>query len=69
MHRSQSRIACEPRYSLRRQLGTPTEETWPGVSMLPEWHDRLPRFPAKRWSKRCSRMIEDPLELDLLEVS
>jgi hypothetical protein len=52
-----------------RQLGTPTEEAWPGIAMLPEWHDRLPRFPAKPWSKCCLRMHKDALEMDLLGVS
>lgn len=29
------------------RLGTPTEETWPGVSSLPYWSDKFPMFPAR----------------------
>eukprot|EP00927_Polykrikos_kofoidii_P073316 TRINITY_DN69362_c0_g1_i1.p1 TRINITY_DN69362_c0_g1~~TRINITY_DN69362_c0_g1_i1.p1 ORF type:complete len:476 (+),score=72.70 TRINITY_DN69362_c0_g1_i1:37-1464(+) len=29
-----------------RLLGTPSEASWPGVSTLPHWSDRLPHFPT-----------------------
>jgi len=29
-----------------RNLGTPNEQTWPGVSELPDWKDNFPQYPA-----------------------
>lgn len=30
-----------------RLLGTPTEETWPGVTSLPDFKSAFPKWPAK----------------------
>lgn len=56
-----------PTRSSRRRAGSPDEETWPGVSGLPEWHSSLPRFPRRRPSSAALRI--DALEADLLDVS
>mmetsp|Transcript_13534 Transcript_13534/g.51627 ORF Transcript_13534/g.51627 Transcript_13534/m.51627 type:complete len:440 (-) Transcript_13534:408-1727(-) len=50
-----------------RRSGSPDEESWPGVSSLPEWHSSLPRFPRRRPSSAALRI--DALEADLLDVS
>ncbi|KAA0157178.1 hypothetical protein FNF29_00530 [Cafeteria roenbergensis] len=48
-----------------RRSGSPDEESWPGVSSLPEWHSSLPRFPRRRPSSAALRI--DALEADLLD--
>lgn len=32
---------------IRRTLGTPNEETWPGVTSLPDFKSAFPKWPAK----------------------
>jgi len=33
-----------------RLLGTPTEETWPGVTSLPDFKSAFPKWPPKVYS-------------------
>ncbi|MES1910860.1 MAG: hypothetical protein MHM6MM_003386 [Cercozoa sp. M6MM] len=55
-------------YKIFQVLGTPTEETWPGVSSLPDWK---PHFPS--WRRRSLREAVPELQqldddgLDLLQ--
>jgi len=49
-----------------RILGTPNEETWPGVTQLPDYKDTFPR-----WSKQDLKTVVPNLDeqgLDLLTV-
>lgn len=49
-----------------RILGTPSEETWPGVTQLPDYKDTFPR-----WSKQELKSVVPNLDeqgLDLLAV-
>lgn len=38
-------------FRIFRTMGTPTEETWPGVTSLPEYQKK--NFPAWRGDKLC----------------
>ena len=33
-------------FKIFRMLGTPSEETWPGVTSLPDWNEAFPRWEA-----------------------
>ncbi|KAJ4459628.1 putative Cyclin-dependent kinase A-1 [Paratrimastix pyriformis] len=46
-----------------RELGTPTEEVWPGVTKLPDYKSTFPNFRAKPWSQIMPQL--DPVGLDL----
>ncbi|KAL1916930.1 uncharacterized protein VTP21DRAFT_5127 [Calcarisporiella thermophila] len=48
-----------------RLLGTPTEQTWPGVSQLPEYRRSFPYYPPQDLSRVLSMV--DPLGLDLIQ--
>ena len=45
-------------------FGTPTEETWPRVSELPEYRTDFPVYPAQPIQMKLPTM--DPIALDLL---
>lgn len=52
-------------FKIFRLLGTPTEKTWPGFSLLPDYKESFPRF-----KKECFEDIFldcNPLAIDLLE--
>ncbi len=49
-----------------RILGTPNEETWPGVTSLQDWNEEFPIWPSLNLSKFCPGLDEQGL--DLLEV-
>lgn len=34
-------------YSMKRVMGTPNEETWPGVTALPDFKSAFPKWPPK----------------------
>lgn len=40
-------------------MGLPTEETWPGVTRLPDWHNQFPRFPGKGLRKAIGPALDD----------
>jgi serine/threonine protein kinase len=44
---SQGDSEIDELYRIFRLLGTPTEETWPGVSSLPDYKPTFPRWSAK----------------------
>lgn len=53
-------------YKIFRQLGTPDETVWPGVTQLPDWNTSFPKWYKSSYSK----VVLDNLEssgLDLLE--
>jgi cyclin-dependent kinase len=43
-------------------MGTPTEETWPGVTKLQDWHV-YPQFRARPLAERCPNLSADGLDL------
>jgi serine/threonine protein kinase len=45
-------------------LGTPTEETWPGVTQLPDYKPNFPKWKPQPLDKIIPQA--DPLALDLL---
>ncbi|PIA32947.1 hypothetical protein AQUCO_04300124v1 [Aquilegia coerulea] len=54
-------------FKIFRIMGTPNEETWPGVSSLPDFKSAFPKWP----SKDLATVVPDlePAGLDLLSVS
>ena len=44
-------------------LGTPTEETWPGVSQLPDYTDTFPRWRPKRLQEHIPGLDEQGADL------
>jgi len=36
-------------FKVFQKLGTPTEQTWPGVSELPDFKPSFPKWPTRRW--------------------
>ena len=54
-------------FRIFRQLGTPTEETWPGVTALADYKQSFPKWPAQPLTKTVKELRADPLALDLLQ--
>jgi serine/threonine protein kinase len=52
-------------FRIFRTLGTPTEETWPGVTSLPDYKVDFPTWKAKPLSEAVPSLC--PLGVDLLE--
>lgn len=53
-------------YRIFRLLGTPTEETWPGVSDLPDYAVTFPKWTKKEFKTKFPTLDQDGL--DLMEV-
>lgn len=53
-------------FKIFQLLGTPTEQTWPGVSSLPDFNNAFPRWPRQLLTKKCPAL--DPAGLDLLKL-
>jgi len=53
-------------FRIFRQLGTPTEETWPGVSQYADYKSTFPRWNAQPLSKTIKELRVDPVALDLV---
>jgi len=51
-------------YKIFRLLGTPTEETWPGVTNLVNYKSTFPRWPETRLDKIIPGI--DPIACDLI---
>ena len=51
-------------YKIFRTLGTPTEQSWPGVTRLPDYKQTFPKWPARPLSQRVPTL--DPAGVDLL---
>lgn len=51
-------------FRIFRLLGTPTEETWPGVTSLPDFKSAFPKWPAKSVGSVVPGL--EPLGIDLL---
>lgn len=50
-------------FKIFQVLGTPTEETWPNVSELPDYQDGFPKWSAKPWESLCPALDEDGVDL------
>lgn len=55
-------------FNIWKKLGTPTEDRWPGVTSLPDFKDKFPKWPRKPWSdiRNLSKQL-GPAGLDLLD--
>jgi len=40
-------------FRIFKTLGTPSEETWPGVTELPNYNQNFPRWPSQSWETIC----------------
>jgi serine/threonine protein kinase len=47
-------------------MGTPNDQTWPGVTTLQDWNDEFPVWPQLALHKFCTNMSEEGI--DLLEL-
>jgi cyclin-dependent kinase 2 len=56
-------------YRIFRILGTPNEETWPGVTKLRDYKSTFPNWPSNPVQNVVNGLSLDPLGLDLLGVS
>lgn len=54
-------------FRIFRQLGTPTEAEWPGVTSLADYKHSFPKWPAQPLQKTIKELRNDPLALDLLQ--
>jgi len=55
-------------FSIFKILGTPTEETWPGVSKLPYYKSTFPKWKPRKFIEAIKKLDRlDPLGIDLLE--
>lgn len=45
-----------------RLLGTPNEETWPGVSTLPDYKSSFPQWAAQDLAQHVEQLDEDGIE-------
>jgi serine/threonine protein kinase len=52
-------------FRIFRVLGTPSEETWPGVTALQDWNEDFPRWPSLNMVKFVPTLGN--AGLDLLE--
>lgn len=50
-------------FQIFRILGTPDEETWPGVSRLPDYKTTFPKWKAQKLSTQNPQLNEDGLDL------
>ncbi|XP_066543556.1 cyclin-dependent kinase 3-like [Amia ocellicauda] len=52
-------------YRIFRKLGTPSEESWPGVTQLPDYKSRFPRWAPQDLAQTTPQL--PPAALDLLQ--
>lgn len=50
-------------FKIFQQLGSPSEETWPGVTSYKFWTDNLPKFKPKDLQEKCPNFDSDALDL------
>lgn len=50
-------------FKIFRILGTPTEDTWPGVTALQDWNEGFPIWPALQISNFCGNLNENGTDL------
>lgn len=50
-------------FRIFRTLGTPDNNTWPGVTNLPDYKPMFPRWPPQEISVLCPTLDEDGQEL------
>ena len=53
-------------YTFNRTLTTPTEESWPGVTSLPDYKPSFPNWKTNELASAVKQL--DPTGLDLLQV-
>merc|ERR1719203_513714 len=55
-------------FKICQKLGTPTSETWPGVTDMPDFKPTFPKWKAKGWDNiRNTKAQLGPVGIDLLE--
>eukprot|EP00527_Entomoneis_sp_CCMP2396_P009622 CAMPEP_0198136650 /NCGR_PEP_ID=MMETSP1443-20131203/279_1 /TAXON_ID=186043 /ORGANISM="Entomoneis sp., Strain CCMP2396" /LENGTH=298 /DNA_ID=CAMNT_0043797907 /DNA_START=101 /DNA_END=997 /DNA_ORIENTATION=- len=54
-------------YKIFRQLGTPAEDVWPGVTQLPDWNGAFPKWYKTPFATNVTKHL-DAFGLELLEL-
>ena len=50
-------------FKIFKLLGTPNEESWPGVTKYEFWKDTFPKFKGERLVAKCNKMDDTALDL------
>lgn len=50
-------------YKIFRLLGTPTEDSWPGVTALQDWNEAFPPWPELSIRSTVKRLCDPSLDL------
>lgn len=50
-------------FQIFRMLGTPDEETWPGVSRLPDYKTTFPKWKTQKLGVHAPQLNEEGLDL------
>ena len=50
-------------FRIFRVLGTPNEETWPGVTSLQDWNSSFPVWPSLQLSRLVPKLTEEGIDL------
>lgn len=50
-------------FKIFQQLGTPTEEQWPGISKLPAYDEAFPRWEPKPWETLMPHLCSSGMDL------
>lgn len=54
-------------FKVFQMFGTPTEAVWPGVTKLPDWMTKFPRWGSNGQQRNQFEDDTDPLMIDLIE--
>ena len=63
----QGECQVEQLFAIFHLLGTPTEESWPGIRSVPDFCDKFPQFPRRGFNQFIGFNDFDATALDLLE--
>jgi hypothetical protein len=55
-------------FRIFRTLGTPTEEMWPNVSVLPDFQGTFPSWAPVPLSKKCPTLVSTNILLRMFEL-
>jgi serine/threonine protein kinase len=59
---------CDQLFGIFRALGTPHEDVWPGVSLLPEYKKTFPQYNQRDVSPLYDALVQDEINCSLLVV-
>ena len=50
-------------FRIFRMLGTPTEQSWPGINQLPDFKPSFPKWPTQKMARACPQLDAQGLDL------